>query len=375
MRIGYDAKRAFNNHRGLGNYSRETIRIVASHFPDLQLDLFTPKIDSSIRFDCPKNATIIQPKHGFMTSLWRTFGITKEAERRQLDLYHGLSHELPVGIEKTGIPTVVTMHDLIFIRHPELYPFIDRKLYKTKYLRSCRVADHIIAVSQQTKNDLIELWGIDEAKISVVYQGCHPAFCQQVSENQKETARRKYNLPETFLLNVGAIEPRKNQLLILKALKAKAIETPLVIAGRKTDYLTELQQFIENNKLQNQVFILPNVDFDDLPALYQSASVFIYPSQFEGFGIPIVEALQSGIPVIAAKGSCLEESGGSSSRYVSSNDEVELAEQIMIVLRDNELRDNMIKSGKAYAQQFSDKAIAKNLLNIYTEVIKKNKTL
>ena len=375
MRIGYDAKRAFNNHRGLGNYSRETIRIVASHFTDFQLDLFTPKIDSNIRFDCPKNATVIQPKHGFMTSLWRTFGITKEAERRQLDLYHGLSHELPVGIEKTGIPSVVTMHDLIFIRHPELYPFIDRKLYKTKYLHSCRVADRIIAVSQQTKNDLIELWGIDEAKISVVYQGCHPAFCQQVSENQKETVRMKYNLPETFLLNVGAIEPRKNQLLILKALKAKAIETPLVIAGRKTDYLTELQQFIENKKIQNQVFILPNVDFGDLPALYQSASVFIYPSQFEGFGIPVVEALQSGIPVIAAKGSCLEESGGPNSRYVSPSDETELAEQIMIVLRDNELRDNMIKSGKAYTQQFSDKAIAKNLLNIYTELIKQNKTL
>lgn len=370
MRIGYDAKRAFNNHRGLGNYSRETIRIVASHYPDFQLDLFTPKIDSSIRFDCPKNATIIQPKHGFMTSLWRTFGITKEAERRQLDLYHGLSHELPVGIEKTRIPTVVTMHDLIFIRHPELYPLIDRKLYKTKYLRSCRVADRIIAVSQQTKNDLVELWGIDEKKISVVYQGCHPAFCQQVTENQKQTIRKKYNLPETYLLNVGAIEPRKNQLLILKALKTKAIETPLVIAGRKTDYLTELQQFIENKKLQNQVLILPNVDFDDLPALYQSASVFIYPSQFEGFGIPVVEALQSGVPVIAAKGSCLEESGGPDSRYVSPSDETELAEQIMIVLKDNELRNNMIKNGKAYAQQFSDMAIAKNLLKIYTEVIK-----
>lgn len=370
MRIGYDAKRAFNNHRGLGNYSRETIRIVASHFPDFQLDLFTPKIDSGIRFDCPQNANVIQPKHAFLTSLWRTFGITKEAERRQLDLYHGLSHELPVGIEKTRIPTVVTMHDLIFIRHPELYPFIDRKLYKTKYLRSCRVADRIIAVSQQTKNDLIELWGIDEKKISVVYQGCHPAFCQQVTVNQKQSIKKKYNLPETYLLNVGAIEPRKNQLLILKALKAGAIDEPLVIAGRKTDYLAELQQFIEKKKLQNQVFILPNVDFGDLPALYQCASIFIYPSQFEGFGIPIVEALQSGVPVIAAKGSCLEESGGPGSRYVSPNDEADLAEQIMLVLRDNELRNNMIENGKIYAEQFSDEAIANNLLNIYTDLIK-----
>ena len=370
MRIGYDAKRAFNNHRGLGNYSRDTIRIVASHFPDLQLDLFTPKIDQSIRFDCPKNATVIQPKRDFMTSLWRTFGITKEAGRRRLDLYHGLSHELPVGIEKTRIPTVVTMHDLIFIRHPELYPYIDRKLYKTKYLRSCRMADRIIAVSQQTKNDLIELWGIEEKKISVVYQGCHPNFCKHVSESQKEMVRKKYNLPETYLLNVGAIEPRKNQLLILEALKAGAIDNPLVIAGRTTDYVNELQQFIEKKKLQGQVHILPNVDFDDLPALYQNASIFIYPSHFEGFGIPIVEALQSGVPVIAAKGSCLEESGGPDSRYVSSNDPADLAEQIMIIDRDNNLKNSMIERGKAYAEQFSDEAIANRLMKLYKELTK-----
>lgn len=370
MRIGYDAKRAFNNHRGLGNYSRDTIRIIASHFPDYQLDLYTPKIDQSINFTCSQNATIIQPKHHFMTSIWRTFGITKEAEKRQLDLYHGLSHELPVGIEKTRIPTVVTMHDLIFIRHPELYHFIDRKLYNIKYLRSCRMADHIIAVSQQTKNDLIELWGIDEKKIRVVYQGCHPAFCQQVTENQKQNVKQKYHLPDTFLLNVGAIEPRKNQLLILKALKAIDIDEPLVIAGRKTDYIIELQQYVEKYKLQNQVHILPNVDFGDLPALYQNASIFIYPSQYEGFGIPVVEALQSGVPVIAAKGSCLEESGGPNSCYVSPTDETELAEQIMIVLKDKNLINNMIEKGKAYAQQFSDEAIANNLLNIYTDLTK-----
>ena len=370
MRIGYDAKRAFNNHRGLGNYSRDTIRIIASHYPDLQIDLFTPKTDPSIRFDCPKNATLIQPKHTFLHSLWRTYGITKEAEKRQLDLYHGLSHELPVGIEKTRIPTVVTMHDLIFIRHPELYPLIDRKLYEAKYLRSCRIADRIIAVSQQTKNDLIELWGIEENRISVVYQGCHPAFCRKASEEQKQSVRQKYNLPESFLLNVGAIEPRKNQLLILKALVDGHIDIPLVIAGRKTDYLAELQQFITRHQLENKVSILPDVDFDNLPALYQSASVFIYPSQYEGFGIPVVEALQSGVPVIAAKGSCLEESGGPDSRYVSSDDATELARQITTLSENPELRNQMAERGKAYASCFSDDSIASNLMKLYKDLIK-----
>ena len=370
MRIGYDAKRAFNNHRGLGNYSRETLRVLASHFPDLQLDLFTPKIDPNIRFACPENATIIQPKHEFMTSLWRTFGITRAAEKQHLDLYHGLSHELPVGIERTRIPTVVTMHDLIFVRHPELYPFFDRTSYKAKYLHSCRVADRIIAVSEQTKKDLIELWGIEESKITVIYQGCHPAFCQQVADSQKQAVKKKYNLPETFLLNVGAIEPRKNQILILKALVSGNINTPLVIAGRKTDYITELQQYIEKHKLQNKVTILPNVDFDDLPTLYQSASIFIYPSQYEGFGIPIVEALQSGLPVIAAKGSCLEESGGPGSCYVSQNDEAELAEQIKRIANYNNLRTKMIEDGKAYATCFSEDAIATHIMQIYRSLIK-----
>lgn len=369
MRIGYDAKRAFNNHRGLGNYSRETIRIVASHFPDSHLDLFTPKTDPSIRFDKPANASIIQPKHSFMSSLWRTYGITKEAKRQQLDLYHGLSHELPVGIEKTHIPTVVTMHDLIFIRHPELYPFIDRKLYKAKYLRSCRVADRIIAVSQQTKNDLIELWGIEEDKISIVYQGCHPEFCKQVDEGRKETVKRKYHLPESFLLNVGAIEPRKNQRLILEALADGSIDIPLVVAGRETDYVAELKQFIKQHQLENRVCIIPNIDFNDLPALYQSANIFVYPSQYEGFGIPVVEALQSGVPVIAAKGSCLEESGGPDSRYAAPDDAAELAELIKTLLEDKAIRDQMAERGKAYASRFADESIANSLMKLYKDLI------
>lgn len=369
MRIGYDAKRAFNNSRGLGNYSRDTIRIVASRYPELQLDLFTPKTDPSIPFACPDNATLILPRHAFLTSAWRTFGIAKEAKKRRLSLYHGLSHELPYGIEKTGIPTVVTMHDLIFVRHPELYPFFDRKSYRTKYLRSCRVANHIIAVSQQTKNDLIDLWHIEAEKISVVYQGCHPDFAIQVSENQKETIRNKYHLPDTFLLNVGAIEPRKNQLLILKALVAGAIDIPLVIAGKQTYHISELQQYIESHKLTNQVYLLPNVAFADLPTLYQSASLFVFPSTYEGFGIPVVEALTSGVPVIAATGSCLEESGGPDSLYVDPDDEAALAVGIKEILSDSQKRGMMIAKGLSYAQRFSDATVADNLIRIYKNQI------
>ena len=285
-----------------------------------------------------------------------------------MEIYHGLSHELPVGIEKTRIRTVVTMHDLLFLTHPEWFPAFDRLMYRKKYLHSCKVANRIVAVSEQTKNDLVRKAGIEASRIEVVYQGCQPCFKIQVSEYQKDIIRKKYHLPQHFLLNVAAMEPRKNQLLILKSLVAGHLDIPLVIAGRKTNYLNDFQQFIIQHQQQSQVLLLSDVPFEDLPALYQCATVFIYPSLYEGFGIPVVEALESGVPVIAATGSCLEESGGPSSMYVSPFDEEELAEKIHKILNDNDLQNNMIEQGHVYAQRFSDANIAQHLTRIYNHL-------
>lgn len=372
MKIGFDAKRAFNNGRGLGNYSRETLRILTSLVPENEYHLFTPRIAPSIGFECPQNAILHQPKNKcgkLPQALWRTHGIAKEAEQLGLDIYHGLSHELPVGIEKTHVHTVVTMHDLLFLTHPELYPAFDRMMYRKKYLRSCRVADRIVAVSEQTKRDLIALTNVTESKVEVVYQGCRPEFKIPVDDKQKAQLKAKYGLPENYLLNVGAIEPRKNQLLILKALQAGPIDLPLVIAGQSTDYQIELQSYIEQNGLQNQVMLLPDFPRADLPALYQCASVFVFPSIYEGFGIPVVEALTSGVPVIAASGSCLEESGGPDSLYIHPDNEEELAASLNLVLSDEQKRNKMIAQGCLYSQRFSDQSIAENLIRIYKHLL------
>lgn len=371
MKIGFDAKRAFNNQRGLGNYSRETLRILSSLAPENQYFLFTPKIDPSIKFECSDNTVIQQPKKGngkLSQAYWRTFSISKEAEKLGLDIYHGLSHELPSGIEKTKIHTVVTMHDLLFLTHPELFPAFDRLMYRKKYLRSCRIADRIIAVSEQTKRDLLALTDLDGSKVEVVYQGCRPEFKVKADEDQKESLRKKYQLPAQFLLNVAAIEPRKNQLLILKALTAGNIDIPVVIAGRKTDYLKELQSFAEKHGLSSQVIWLPDIPAADLPTLFQCASLFVFPSFYEGFGIPVIEALASGLPVIAATGSCLEESGGPSSIYISPNDENELANSILSVMNDEAKRSMMIQNGFDHAQRFSDESICQQLTRIYQKL-------
>lgn len=368
MRIGFDAKRAFNNHRGLGNYSRDTIRIMSTSFPENEHFLFTPKIDPNIHFDCPENAKIILPNNGFdkvFSTLWRSFGMVPDIKENKLDIFHGLSHELPWGIEKTRTRSVVTMHDLIFIKQPELYPAFDRKMYKIKYFHSCRIADKVVAISEQTKHDLIELAGIDATKIQVIYQGCNPIFHHKCSADEKRDVRVKYNLPKHFILNVAAIEKRKNQLTILKSLVSNNIDFPIVFIGKETDYAKTLRAFIEKNKLQSRVFLLHNVDFKDFPAIYQSASLFIYPSTSEGFGIPIIEALQSGIPVIASNEACLMESGGPGSRYVSPTDEADLGYAISQILSDSTMQEKMVLEGMKHVAQFSDAAIAKSLMDVY----------
>ena len=371
MKIGFDAKRAFNNQRGLGNYSRDTIRILTSLAPENQYVLFTPSIDPNIEFHCPEKATTLSSGKSTKLSqaLWRTFGITKEAEKLGLDIYHGLSHELPSGIEKTNIRTVLTMHDMLFVKHPEMFPAFDRMMYRKKYLHSCHVADRIIAVSEQTKRDILEFTDMDKNNIEVVYQGCRSEFKAKVTEEQKKQLKQKYHLPDHFLLNVAAIEPRKNQMLILKALVTGKIDMPLVIAGKKTDYHKELLAYIEQHGLQSRVTVLPDIPDADLPALYQSASLFVFPSLYEGFGIPIVEALESGLPVVAATGSCLEESGGPDSIYVSPHDENELAERIRQLLDDKTKQETMIQRGHEYAKRFSDDAICQQITRIYNNLI------
>ena len=369
MKIGFDAKRAFNNSRGLGNYSRDTIRIVSSLYPENEYVLFTPKKDSSIGFDYPESAKVISPNKVSIKSLWRTFGITKEAEKEGLGIYHGLSHELPVGIEKTNIHTAVTMHDLIFMKHPELYSSWDRWMYKKKYLRSCEIADCIVAISERTKEDLIEMAGVDASKIEVIYQGCSPIYHSEVTEEQIKVIKERYKLPEQYILSVGAIEPRKNHKLVLEALTSGHIDIPFVIVGRGTSYQEQVTALIHEHGLEDRVFVINEVKAGDLPILYHGASLFVFPSLYEGFGIPVIEALSCGVPVIASTGSCLEEAGGPDSCYVSPTDASELAYQIQRLLDDETLRSEMAASGLQYVQQFSDSVIGKKLMTTYHNIL------
>ncbi len=371
--LGFDGKRAAQNFTGLGNYSRYVLNILSVHHPDNVYNLYSPfplaKKTQAIS-QLAKAVRICTPKSSYFKSVWRSWGVLSDLKKDGIEIYHGLSNEIPFGIKKINIASVVTIHDLIFLRYPEYYPWFDRIIYGLKFKYACRNADKIIAVSEQTKNDIVAYFNVDESKIEVIYQNCAPVFRSEISENDKESVNKKYSLPERYLLSVGTIERRKNLILIVKALRQIDENVSLVVVGKETAYVSEVKRFIDENKLTSRVMFLTNVPLNDLPAIYRQAEVFIFPSRFEGFGIPIVEALHCGVPVIAASGSCLEEAGGPGSLYINPDNETEMSDAINSILKNPTKRQTMANAGIAYVENFSDEKIAGKLINLYKQLVR-----
>ncbi|MFY7827506.1 MAG: glycosyltransferase family 4 protein [Flectobacillus sp.] len=366
MRIGFDAKRAFQNFTGLGNYSRFIIQSLLDSPSEHEYFAYTPKLNEKVHFS--NRLRIALPQTAMPKSLWRSWGINQQLKKDHIDIFHGLSNELPWQIQQSGIKSVVTIHDLIFMRYPELYPMIDRWIYRRKFKAACEQADCIIAISQQTKQDIVEMLQISPSKIEVVYQDCDPAFRKKLPSEHISAVRKKYQLNKPYILCVATIAERKNQLTLVKAFEAlHNSEIELVLVGGKSSYQSQIEEYIRQKNLTG-VHIINGVPFSDLPALYQGSSLSVYPSIFEGFGIPIVEALHSGVPVIGATGSCLEEAGGQGGIYVNPYDIQDLAHQIQRVLSDSELSHSVVQVGQKHIAKFSSTEIAKELEKIYKKI-------
>ena len=366
MRIGFDAKRAFNNSSGLGNYSRYLIDTVNRLSVD-DLFLFTPKTQEMYHdlYKSKERVHLQFPKYkfSFYGHFWRSSTQVKDYKKLGLDIFHGLSNELPFSISSSSVGKVVTIHDLIFMRYPELYRALDRKMYQKKFFKACLDADKIVAISQQTKNDIQKYFKIPASKIEVIYQDCDSQFHLSFQDTERKLISQKYNLPESFVLSVGTIEKRKNQLNILKALNGTNI--PLVLVGRATKYQEELKVYIQDNGMNDQVIFINNVNFNELPVIYNLATVFAYPSIFEGFGIPIIEAQNQQTPVVTSKGSCFNETGADAVLYASPDNPNELSDLILEVFRDATLREDLTLKGLINVQRFRAENTYPQLQKIY----------
>lgn len=365
MKIAFDAKRFFHNTSGLGNYSRDLVRILAQYEPDNEYLLLNKNKSERGKdiLDRP-NVKFIESSKGNFS---RQLKMGKDAQKLGADIFHGLSGELPLKWEQKPIKKIVTIHDLIFVRYPQYYSFFDRKIHFWKFKKAADMADKIIAISEQTKRDIIEFLKVPESKIEVIYQGCHKAFKEQQSPEQIQAARDQFNLPERFILNVGTIEDRKNLLNVVKAIKDTGI--PLVVVGKKTKYYQKIESFLKKNKMEKQVQFLEGVSMDELAVIYKLADVFVYPSFFEGFGIPVIEALFSRTVVVTSNTSCLPEAGGKDSVYIDPKNDLDIRAKIKFLWENESERKRREEKGFEFVQQFNDEAIARNLMNLYQKII------
>ena len=371
LTIGYDAKRAVSNGTGLGNYCRTLLNDLGTIDTTDSFRLYVPDLgrdDLRSQLDMPRNMSFVTPANKLvkpLRSLWRIKGIVNDLNRDGVDIYHGLTGELPFGISSTGIKSVVTIHDLIFMRHPEYYSPIDVAIYKWKFRNAIRQANRIIAISECTRRDIMELGEIDDSRIDVVYQSCDTRFRQQVSPEQKQDVRARYSLPKRYVLFVGTIEERKNALLAAQALPYLSDEIHLVLVGRQTAYAKTITSFARQNGLANRIHMLSGVPTSDLYAIYQQAECFVYPSRYEGFGIPIIEAIQSRLPVIACTGSCLEEAGGPDNVYVDPDEPQEMAMAIKSITDNPDAARQIVTRSLDYIRRFENGNVAQEMLNVY----------
>lgn len=369
--IAFDAKRLFENNTGLGNYSRTLVKNLAEFFPSENYHLFAPKLKNNENTAFFHKNTIFslhEPSHSF-GSYWRTFGINSDLKRANIDLFHGLSHEIPVGIKQTKIPTIVTIHDLIFKIYPDYYPTVQRWIYDWKFRYACENSDMIVAISEQTKRDIIQYYGIAESKIKVVYQTCDERFQQTISPEQIAKTKQKMNLPQDYMLYVGSIIERKNLLRIVQAMAQlpKNLDIPLVIIGEGKEYKQKVIDFVKENKLQNRVIFIDKMIYSELPEVYAAASLFLYPSEYEGFGIPVIEALFTKTPVITSDCSCLPEAAGKDSILIPPTSVEAIAHAIENLLTDTKLRNRVIHKGYQHAvDNFSSKKVTVDMYNCYS---------
>lgn len=394
MRIGIDAKRMLNNPTGLGNYARILFRALSRDFPENEYLLFSPGAKEEFLNSLAGTYSLHLPPtkmkdglpafwrpyyllNNFSSSrllqpLWRSFFVSDDLKAAKVQVYHGMSNELPFGIHRSGIASVVTIHDLIFLKHKEQYPWADRQIYDFKTRYAARHADRIIAVSEETKRDLMEYYGIPESKISVIYQSVEEGFLKAQPPEILNAVKQKFNLPGKYILHVGSFFPRKNQLGLIEAFDKirNLIEEDLVLVGNSGFMLAEVRKSVERKKLRDRVHILTNAQSEDMPALYQLAELFVFPSLFEGFGIPVLEAHFSHVPVIAGKGGAIEEAAGPSAFYIDASEPEDIAEKILTVLKDSQLRQQMIASGIIHTLTMTDTKFAAKTMEVYRSIQK-----
>lgn len=376
MRVAINAQllseRSSYRGAGVSNYSKHLLQALGTLTDESTLDLTAYVNAPHFAVNGIEMVRSRLPLHQPLARIaWEQSYFPLALNAQRADLVHGLVNVLPLA---THVPGIVTVHDLSFVRVQEKLPAAKR-WYLTQLCRaSVRKAAHIIAVSRQTADDLMHEFQVPAAKVSVIYNGVSDEFRSQ-SEMAVVQLRQKYGLPARFLLYLGTLEPRKNLSLLIRAYARWQAEQSfhgkfnddvhLVLAGGKGWFYEEIFQLVQALGLAEWIHFPGFIPTDELPTWYSAAEAFIYPSLFEGFGLPVLEAMACGVPVICSDIPVLQEVAGEGALTFVRTDEDALAHTIDQLLRDQSLRENLVKAGCAQAQKFSWRACAEATLALY----------
>jgi glycosyltransferase involved in cell wall biosynthesis len=396
MRIGIDYTSAATQGAGIGRYTRELMRALLAMPSPHTYSLFyarSQRIDPS-NFQLPTSNLHHLPFHDkWLMRLWQRLQIPLPVELivGKVDLFHSPDFTLPPTL--SGVPTLLTVHDLSFVRDPDsAWPSLRAFLNKA-VPRSVKHATHVLADSIATKNDLIELFGTPTEKITVLYSGVEARFAPVRDQTELDRVCAKYHLPRPFILSVGTLQPRKNYGRLIEAF-AEFINGPhpstsprthserseaesknvrgsaldawhLVITGGKGWMYESIFEQVKSLGLENRVHFPGFVDDVDLPALYSAADLFAYVSLYEGFGLPLLEAMACGTPIIASNVSSLPEVVGDVGLQVNPRDVADITRALRSMLDDTDLRSQTIAAGLTRARTFTWEKAARELLTIY----------
>ena len=376
--ITIDVSPAVHKRAGLGRYADELVHALAPKVAAAGLDLrlfYTEAKTaqpSGLLAQLPRSTTNLGYKPWRLSALASQFlRIPRDGVYGNPALVHATDHLLPYVRAKS----VFTLHDLIFEIFPEHHKLYNHLFLKLMMRRFLKAADHIICVSEHTKRDAERLYGIDPAKITVIYEAADPKYqpATPADRSRHATVRQKYNLPERYILHVSTIEPRKNLGRLLEAFGALKGEFPdlkLVLVGKKGWLYEPFFEQLQAGGLEQEVIFPGYVAEEDLPLFYQMATVFCFPSVYEGFGLPPLEALSSGCAVVCSNASSLPEVMGEAGLLVTPTDTRAITEALRRVLSDDALRRDLQERGPIQASKFSWATAAEQTLEVYQHLLR-----
>ncbi len=370
MRIGIDIRCLMESqYSGIGEYTYNLINHLLSIDQANQYILF---------FNSNKKIQV--PKFDFPNVTYKGFNYPNKIFNLSLrflkiaeidKLIGGVDYFLAPNLLFLNLSTeckkILVIHDLSFELYPEFFT-AKKRLWHTLIdpKKLCNDSECIIAVSENTKNDIVRIYGINQDKIKVIYPGINEVFHAEILESQKQKVKNKYNLPNKYIFYLGNLEPRKNiETLIMAFSEINDDSLNLVIAGSQAWKYKKIYRLWQNSSAKKRIKFLGYVDASDKPALYSLAEIFVYPSIYEGFGLPPLEAMACNIPVITSFNSSLVEAVGQNGLLIDPNNYLELANSISLLLNDKNLQNKLIEKGKQQSQKFSWQNTANEVLNIF----------